>query len=202
MKLSKNQTGKQPKQNTKLKAISLLIVTFLSLSSLIIKTNAIAFNSLDHQQIPGTNSSRELIRHTRSLVELSNTYLDQVQPAALQSTQTDPPPATNGEASTSTASAELPDFQEPIGNHTVALGRDAQLSCKINRLANFRTAWLRVEDKGILTIHNNIITRNYRIGLINIQDGKEFVLTIKNVQASDKVNIYTQTREFTLYLTN
>lgn len=83
---------------------------------------------------------------------------------------------------------EAPDFEEPIGNHTVALGRNAELSCKINNLGNFRTAWLRVEDKGILTIHNNIITRNYRIGLINNEDGRNFVLTIKNVQPSDKVS--------------
>lgn len=97
---------------------------------------------------------------------------------------TQPPPTT-------TVPQELPEFVEPIGNHTVALGRDAQLSCKIENLAQFRTAWLRVEDKGILTIHNNIITRNYRFGLINndLDDGrkgKQFVLTIKNVQPSDK----------------
>lgn len=86
---------------------------------------------------------------------------------------------------------ETPDFVEAIGNHTVALGRDAQLSCKINNLGNFRTAWLRVEDKGILTIHNNIITRNYRIGLINNDEGRNFILTIKNVQPSDKVSQQT-----------
>lgn len=91
---------------------------------------------------------------------------------------------------------DIPDFVEPIGNHTVALGRDAQLSCKINNLGNFRTAWLRVEDKGILTIHNNIITRNYRIGLINNDEGKNFILTIKNVQPSDKVSCL-QVKTFT-----
>lgn len=84
---------------------------------------------------------------------------------------------------------EVPDFVEPIGNHTVAVGRDAQLACKINKLGSFRTAWLRVEDKGILTIHNNVITRNYRVGLINNDDeAKNFILTIKNVQPSDRVS--------------
>lgn len=84
---------------------------------------------------------------------------------------------------------EIPDFEEPIGNHTVALGKNAELSCKINNLGNFRTAWLRVEDKGILTIHNNTITRNYRISLINNDPEKNrFVLAIKNVQPSDKVS--------------
>lgn len=84
---------------------------------------------------------------------------------------------------------QQPDFEEPIGNQTVAMGKDAQLACKINNLGNFRTAWLRVEDKGILTIHNNIITRNYRVGLQNGDDGRNFVLTIKNVQPSDKVSL-------------
>lgn len=84
--------------------------------------------------------------------------------------------------------AEVPDFDGPIGNHTVALGKDAQLSCKIKNLGNYRTAWLRVEDKGILTIHNNIITRNYRVGLLNNDNGRNFILTIKNVQPSDKVS--------------
>jgi neurotrimin len=83
--------------------------------------------------------------------------------------------------------AEQPDFIEPIGNHTVAVGRDAQLACKISNLGNYRTAWLRVEDKGILTIHNNIITRNYRFGLLTPDDGEQsFVLTIRNVQPSDR----------------
>jgi len=79
-----------------------------------------------------------------------------------------------------------PDFEQPIGNQTIPVGRDAQLTCKINNLGSFRTAWLRVEDKGILTIHNNIITRNYRVGLVNKDEGNTFVLTIKNVQPSDK----------------
>lgn len=81
---------------------------------------------------------------------------------------------------------EAPDFEEPIGNHTVPMGRDAQLSCKIRNLGNFRTAWLRVEDKGILSIHNNVITRNYRFGLLNDENERNFILTIKNVQPSDK----------------
>lgn len=68
------------------------------------------------------------------------------------------------------------------------MGRDAQLSCKINKLGNLKTAWLRVEDKGILTIHNNVITRNYRIGLAGDTE-KNFILTIRNVQPSDRVSL-------------
>lgn len=47
-----------------------------------------------------------------------------------------------------------------------------------------QAAWLRVEDKGILTIHDHIITRNYRINLIHSEE-RQFTLVIKNVQPSD-----------------
>lgn len=47
-----------------------------------------------------------------------------------------------------------------------------------------KVAWLRVEDKGILTIHDHVITRNYRINLIHTEE-KQFTLLIKNIQASD-----------------
>lgn len=94
----------------------------------------------------------------------------------------------------------LPDFTEPIGNHTVPVGRDVQLWCKTKDLANFRTAWLRVEDKGILSIHDSLITRNYRIGLIN--NGPVSALTIKNVQPSDKVSSKFVTDALTNWLVN
>lgn len=80
----------------------------------------------------------------------------------------------------------LPDFLEPVANQTVALGRDAQFTCKISNMGHYRTAWLRVEDKGILTIHNNVITRNYRFGLVSDEQAASFQLTIKNVQPSDQ----------------
>lgn len=84
--------------------------------------------------------------------------------------------------------AQAPTFTEPIGNHTVPIGRDVQLWCKTSNLDNkYRTAWLRVEDKQILSIHDSLITRNYRIGVI-VNEASS-VLTIKNVQESDKVSV-------------
>lgn len=55
-----------------------------------------------------------------------------------------------------------------------------------NNHPNFlKAAWLKVEDKGILTIHDHVITRNYRISLVH-SDSKNFILTIKNVQEVDR----------------
>ena len=57
----------------------------------------------------------------------------------------------------------------------------------INSHSGSQAAWLRVEEKDILTIHHHVITRNYRINLINNQnDNRNFILHIKNVQESDR----------------
>lgn len=139
------------------------------------------FNQLPRQSIAASSllllasKSRNLVLDPPQVLDGSAATTATVA-ATAPSTTTQPPP--------------VPDFEAPIGNQTVAVGRDAQLSCRIKDLGNFKTAWLRVEDKGILTIHNNVITRNYRFGL-NSDDGKEFVLTIKNVQPSDKVSVFT-----------
>ena len=66
-----------------------------------------------------------------------------------------------------------------------------------------KVAWLRVEDKGILTIHDHVITRNYRINLIHAEE-KQFTLLIKNIQPSDaggymcQVSIYS--RAYTVHV--
>ncbi|KAI9550371.1 hypothetical protein GHT06_000612 [Daphnia sinensis] len=46
-------------------------------------------------------------------------------------------------------------------------------------------AWVRVDTHSILTIHNKVITRNYRIGLAQA-DGRNRDLKISNVAESDK----------------
>jgi hypothetical protein len=48
-----------------------------------------------------------------------------------------------------------------------------------------QVAWLRVESKTILTIHETTITRNYRIGL-NHADNRRWELIIRQVQESDR----------------
>ncbi|XP_076332487.1 lachesin-like [Tachypleus tridentatus] len=79
----------------------------------------------------------------------------------------------------------LPAFAEPIPNVTVALGREAHVPCVVNNLETYRAAWIRVETKAILTIHQHVITRNYRISLSH-SDNRNFILQIKEVKESDR----------------
>ncbi|XP_076365758.1 lachesin-like [Tachypleus tridentatus] len=50
-----------------------------------------------------------------------------------------------------------------------------------NKLA----AWIKVESKAILSIHDHVITRNYRISLNHV-DNRNFVLQINDVKDSDR----------------
>ncbi|XP_076336552.1 lachesin-like isoform X3 [Tachypleus tridentatus] len=74
---------------------------------------------------------------------------------------------------------------DPIPNVTVTVGHDAAIPCTVENLGFYRVAWLRVESKTILTIHHNVITRNYRVNL-SYTDHKKWILHIKNAQESDR----------------
>ncbi|XP_076356551.1 lachesin-like isoform X2 [Tachypleus tridentatus] len=78
-----------------------------------------------------------------------------------------------------------PRFLEPVYNITVAVGRTARLKCVVEDLGFYRVAWLRVKSKTILTIHNHVITRNYRIDLSH-NNYRNWVLHINNVKESDR----------------
>nr|CAH0111447.1 unnamed protein product [Daphnia galeata] len=79
----------------------------------------------------------------------------------------------------------LPRFAEPVNNVTVVAGRDATLHCVVDNLQKFKVAWVRVDTHSILTIHNKVITRNYRIGLAQA-DGRNWDLKISNVAETDR----------------
>ncbi|XP_022669926.1 lachesin-like isoform X2 [Varroa jacobsoni] len=79
----------------------------------------------------------------------------------------------------------IPQFAEPVQNITVPRGRDAKIACIIDNLGDFRPAWIKEEDKAILTMHQQIISRNYRISL-STSDNRIFTLHIRNVQESDR----------------
>ncbi|XP_055388080.1 limbic system-associated membrane protein [Condylostylus longicornis] len=86
------------------------------------------------------------------------------------------------------SSAEIaadPKFSEPIANVTVAVGREAVLTCLVQDLGSFKVAWLRVDTQTILTIQNHVITKNHRVG-ITYSEHKIWQLRIKDIRESDK----------------
>ncbi|CAG2111511.1 unnamed protein product, partial [Medioppia subpectinata] len=71
----------------------------------------------------------------------------------------------------------MPEFGDSIPNITVSIGKDSRMPCIVNNLGSYRAAWLRVEEKDILTIHHHVITRNFRINLLdNHNDNRNFIL--------------------------
>ncbi|KAG1650362.1 hypothetical protein GQR58_028094 [Nymphon striatum] len=56
---------------------------------------------------------------------------------------------------------------------------------KKGRCSSCEVAWLHVEKKQVLTLHRNLITRNYRVTLDN-RDHRHWILHIKDVQESDR----------------
>ncbi|XP_076341480.1 lachesin-like [Tachypleus tridentatus] len=61
---------------------------------------------------------------------------------------------------------------------------DSMLLC-LMKVIGEQAAWIKVETKAILSIHDHVITRNYRISLSHV-DSRNFVLHIKDVEESDR----------------
>ncbi|GAB6018916.1 hypothetical protein CHUAL_000569 [Chamberlinius hualienensis] len=78
-----------------------------------------------------------------------------------------------------------PEFAEPMQNVTAAVGRDATLSCVVNNLGVYKVAWVKVNTQTILSVHNHVITRNYRITTSH-SDERTWFLHIKQIQESDR----------------
>lgn len=79
----------------------------------------------------------------------------------------------------------LPFFPSFVDNVTVSHGRKAVLKCEVQNLRNYKVAWVRVDTQTILTIHNNVITRNPRISLSRPGENLWY-LHINNVQETDR----------------
>ncbi|XP_055298957.1 protein amalgam-like [Sitodiplosis mosellana] len=78
-----------------------------------------------------------------------------------------------------------PKFSGPILNATVAVGRDAILTCMVEDLGQYKVAWLRVDTQTILTIQNHVITKNHRISILH-SEHKTWQLKIKDIRESDR----------------
>ncbi|XP_047347784.1 limbic system-associated membrane protein-like isoform X3 [Vespa velutina] len=80
---------------------------------------------------------------------------------------------------------EVPTFNNSISNVTVAVGREAVLTCVVSNLSGFKVAWLRVDTQTILTIANHVITKNDRIKVTH-SEHKMWYLHIRDVNPSDQ----------------
>lgn len=78
-----------------------------------------------------------------------------------------------------------PEFVGQVPNITVSVNRDAKFPCVVNNLDTYRVGWIRNEDKSILTIQHQVVTRNSRVSLTQ-SEHKVWTLHIKNVQESDR----------------
>jgi len=78
-----------------------------------------------------------------------------------------------------------PYFPSIVENVTVFFGRKAILKCEVENLRNYKVAWVRVDTQKILTIQNNVITRNPRISLSRPGENKWY-LHMNNVQETDR----------------
>ncbi|KPM03820.1 Immunoglobulin I-set domain containing protein 4 [Sarcoptes scabiei] len=61
----------------------------------------------------------------------------------------------------------LPEFVGKIPNITVQIGREARLPCIIKNLHSFTTAWIRDEEKSILTLQRTMVSRDPRLMLLD-----------------------------------
>ncbi|KAG8314905.1 hypothetical protein J6590_082195 [Homalodisca vitripennis] len=72
-----------------------------------------------------------------------------------------------------------------ISNLTTPLGREAVLSCVVERLGKYRVGWLRAEDQTILSLHTRVVTHNSRISVTH-DNHRTWQLHIKQVKESDR----------------
>ncbi|CAK1598704.1 unnamed protein product [Parnassius mnemosyne] len=80
--------------------------------------------------------------------------------------------------------AEEPRLASNESNVTVVIGRDATLTCYVKNLQNYKVAWLRVDTQTILTIGQQVITKNHRIGVLRTEP-QAWSLMLRDVKLGD-----------------
>ncbi|XP_049766101.1 lachesin-like [Schistocerca cancellata] len=78
-----------------------------------------------------------------------------------------------------------PRFLQPIPNVTVALGRDASLSCVVDNLGPYKVAWIHIDRQMIVTIHKHVIARVPRFS-VSHDNQKTWLLHVTGVQQEDR----------------
>ncbi|GJQ69023.1 hypothetical protein Trydic_g6195 [Trypoxylus dichotomus] len=80
----------------------------------------------------------------------------------------------------------VPDFKEPIQNVTVAVGREAILSCSVTDLGHYRVGWMKADDQTILSLDTRVITHNPRISVTHDDKLRTWQLRIRQLKESDR----------------
>ncbi|XP_035710917.1 protein amalgam [Folsomia candida] len=75
-------------------------------------------------------------------------------------------------------------FIGPMKNVTVVQGKDASFTCMVDNMGGHRIAWIKVDTKAILAIHDNVITNNPRLS-VTMNDKVTWTLNIRNSQPDD-----------------
>ncbi|GAB6018919.1 hypothetical protein CHUAL_000571 [Chamberlinius hualienensis] len=78
-----------------------------------------------------------------------------------------------------------PEFAEQVPNITVAVGREAVLSCVVDHLSPYAVAWIKVDTQTIYTIGTHVVSHSPRISTSH-NGHRIWNLHIREVQENDK----------------
>nr|CAH0098177.1 unnamed protein product [Daphnia galeata] len=78
-----------------------------------------------------------------------------------------------------------PSFGSTMENITVIKGRDASFTCVVLNIGPHRVAWIKADDKGILAMHDRVLTNNARLSVLH-SDLHTWTLHIRDVHRSDR----------------
>ncbi|XP_065583791.1 lachesin-like isoform X2 [Artemia franciscana] len=80
---------------------------------------------------------------------------------------------------------QLPEFLEPVNNVTAPAGRDATFTCVVDKLGDFKVAWIHMNRQMIIAIHSKVITRVPRFS-VSYDHQRTWRMTIKSVEVEDR----------------
>ncbi|KAJ1522304.1 hypothetical protein ONE63_002601 [Megalurothrips usitatus] len=89
------------------------------------------------------------------------------------------------EAPTTPPRPDIPEFEQAIANLTVPLGREAILSCTVDRIGKYKVGWLKASDQTVLTMHNRVVTHNSRVA-VSHDNQRTWRLHIRQIKETDR----------------
>ncbi|XP_042210155.1 lachesin-like [Homarus americanus] len=73
----------------------------------------------------------------------------------------------------------------PVTNYTAAVGKTADLTCRVQNLTKYKVAWFHMDRKMLLAIHKTVVTRMSRFSVVQ-DDQMTWSLHIDDVTREDK----------------